>query len=76
MRENREFSSAGEFQIISVTTFALKEVEKNSILCKSGVGMVISSHSVQCGKEANRSDFTVEQPSKSHLGQVIMANIN
>ena len=54
-----------------MTTFALKEVEK-----KSGVGMVISSHSVQCGKEANRSDFTVEQPSKSHLSQVIMANIN
>ena len=71
MRETREFSSAGVFQIISMTTFALKEVEK-----KSGVGMVISSHSVQCGKEANRSDFTVEQPSKSHLSQVIMANIN
>ena len=28
------------------------------------------------GKGANRSDFTVEQPSKSHLSQVIMANVN
>ena len=56
--------------------FALKEVEQSSILLKSGVSMVISFCRVQYGKGANRSDFTVEQPSKSHLSQVIMANIN